>query len=462
MAPLVCNKCNRKLINKDILKCAKCKKVFDIQCSGRSEKMFQLMTTENKHTWTCLLCRPKSNASNCSSEVKAQINSVTDTQNVTLRKNQRSDRVPVLRSQENLSDIDSDAESRMTILDTSTYSLPNMSASDDQLCNKEDELSSITSQLASAHEEVERLNSEISELRKKMNEQQKKIEIYKKLLTEKGPLRRLTPMKHIIRKNNLAEYIDSDDDTPQLLSPVLAYHSHSALKPSEGGTLSNEPEEFHLFNEVTQSGQPDQQTDKGNEIISKLKQSKLCIVSGNKSNKIVSIMEDSYLGYSYCHHLIPGVGIRTLLQNLNSQLKGYTKRDVCVIVIGEKDFRKTEDYLSLVQYSRETLKKVQHTNIILCMPTYICGAPVYNCRVELFNSLLNLDTQTHKYAICFDSNCDLSFNMFSSRTGKIMNSGIRNIFENVKNIIQDIIPKKPELIKSPEVFQFMNRTNVAK
>lgn len=171
-------------------------------------------------------------------------------------------------------------------------------------------------------------------------------------------------------------------------------------------------------------------------------------------------MQDCYYNYSNCHYLVPGVGIRQLLRNLKIQLKDYTMNDVCIIVIGESDFKKTENYINLVHYIKETLEGEQHTNIVLCTPTYICGAPVYNWRVEMFNTLLNLDIQNHEYAFYLDSNFDLSLDMFSTRTGKIRDSGIRNIFENTKNIIRNIMPKERELLKGSEVFHSAIKTNL--
>lgn len=57
---LLCTNCEREIQGTEFLKCCKCKKTYDIHCSGRSSKLFQLMTKDSKKTWTCLSCRSNS------------------------------------------------------------------------------------------------------------------------------------------------------------------------------------------------------------------------------------------------------------------------------------------------------------------------------------------------------------------------------------------------------------------
>lgn len=109
-----------------------------------------------------------------------------------------------------------------TILDISSRSLPNISGTDNsQIEELRAEVGALSIQLTSAHQEIDRLNMELAGLGKKLVDQQKKGDIYKKLLIDKGPIIKLTPLKKemFARKNNL-EVLDSDDDTPQFLSPA--------------------------------------------------------------------------------------------------------------------------------------------------------------------------------------------------------------------------------------------------
>lgn len=80
---------------------------------------------------------------------------------------------------------------------------------------------------------------------------------------------------------------------------------------------------------------------------------------------------------------------------------------MCLIMIGEKDFEETNNYLDIIYLIKKQLENIQNTNIILCLPTYRYGKynTMYNWRVEHFNNLLYLDTQHHGYAVTYDTNC---------------------------------------------------------
>lgn len=108
-------------------------------------------------------------------------------------------------------------------------------------------------------------------------------------------------------------------------------------------------------------------------------------------------------------------------------------------MIGEEDFRNTEDSIQLVRLIRESLKKITHTNIIICSPSYVVGALIHNYRVEMFNKLLYMDIQNYNFAYFFDTNCDLSLEMFSYNTGKLNRLGLKCIFESIyRRILVDM------------------------
>lgn len=162
--------------------------------------------------------------------------------------------------------------------------------------------------------------------------------------------------------------------------------------------------------------------------------------SSRRNNIIVKTMLKCFEDFHNCHHAIPGGGIHQILKSLQVQLQDYTMEDFCVLLIGEQDLRRVEDCdtMALMHEISSTLETITNTNVIICTPTYVCGAPIYNYRVELFNTRLNQHLQMKKCAHFYDSNLNLTFDMFSSRTGKITNSGIKNIFENIKCIVTDI------------------------
>lgn len=163
------------------------------------------------------------------------------------------------------------------------------------------------------------------------------------------------------------------------------------------------------------------------------KQARLCFVTSGRRYNILRNMDrcEYYSNFKRCNYIIPNVGVEILIRDIQKKICGFTKEDYCVIMIGETDFYETQDYMALVTRIRETLESLEHTNIIIAAPTYICGAPVYNSRVETFNTLLNRDIYNHHYAVFFDSNEELTLDLFSDFTGKIRNAGVQNILHHI-------------------------------
>lgn len=179
---------------------------------------------------------------------------------------------------------------------------------------------------------------------------------------------------------------------------------------------------------------------------------KLCIISSNKQNKLLSIAEDKFEDFQLCHYLTPYCGIQTLIKNLNMKLTDYSKEDYCIILIGDEDFNKAKNYTDLIVHIRETLFSIQHTNVILCLPTYKYKnfSQLFNCRIEMFNNLLYSDIQAHKYVTLFDTNFDLSadYTMFSRRHGSLNNNGMLNVLNNLEKLVNEQIFRHTEKLSS--------------
>lgn len=165
----------------------------------------------------------------------------------------------------------------------------------------------------------------------------------------------------------------------------------------------------------------------------------ICIISANNSNKVLSLSQQVLTEHNICHYLTPNVGLRQLLIGLHSKLSNFTHKDFCIILIGEEDFKRTDDYLDLISFVRETLINIVHTNILLCLPTFRFGKQfnMFNFRIESFNNLLYLDNLQHQYANLVDSNLDWQYDltMIQQTTGKINNRGMQKIFDTIKAIL---------------------------
>ena len=190
------------------------------------------------------------------------------------------------------------------------------------------------------------------------------------------------------------------------------------------------------------------------------KQNKICIISANKTNKILAIAEEKMHDFAIYHHLTTNCGIKQQLRGIKNMLKDYSKDDFCVILIGEDDFKTTNDYFDLIYYIRNTLNEIDNTNIILCLPTFKFNSSsnLFNWRVENFANLLYLDVMTHLHAYLLDSNLHLTYDnrMFSNLTGRLNNIGMRTIFDDIKRQMQDIIAAN--LMNNDTTFSFCDDT----
>lgn len=165
---------------------------------------------------------------------------------------------------------------------------------------------------------------------------------------------------------------------------------------------------------------------------------KLAIISSGCTKGTLPLIDEIFSdNFEYCHYLLPNVITEDVLTSIEHKLKAFSINDYCLIFIGENDL-KNDDYIGILDNLRKYLKKNTHTNVVVGAPTFICGALIYNYKVELFNNLLYWDIKNNRYAYSYDTNRTLSLEMFSINTGKINKHGWKNIFEQIRsNIIYD-------------------------
>lgn len=320
-------------------------------------------------------------------------------------------------------------------LNASFLSLPDMTTENNQQISElKTAIEELKAKLESANVEIDRLSSENNDLKQQVSNCENKIKILNKIYTEETTAKKRTPNKNkkqkeittpIIRrqepKNNITvedhyNANQNDPDPQEKLSTGL----------TSKNTLTKNAEIQHTPERVTLEDSNNTQT------THKSQKTKVCIISDNDNGTILSTMINTFPSASYCHYAYPNGGLEVSLKDIGEKLHGYTTSDYCIIIVGEADFRSTKNYVELVESVRTKLIQIKNTNIAICTPTYICGAIMYNARVELFNSLLYLDTRSHGYAFLYDSNAELTLDMFSYRTGKLNRPGMRSIFANLK------------------------------
>lgn len=348
-------------------------------------------------------------------------------ENITVRR-QRS------KSTTELTNLSQNSSNNST-LDGTANSLPNITDDEsDEILELKRRIDELESKLLVAHEEINHLSLENTELKTTLHNLDNKHQLFmratKKITSEIG-----TPTKN-----------------KQLLTPrKKGSNTSTTVTPNRLETTQIAPKDppIQCINqsvEISQastnnSSRKSMEMPKSTEI--QVERRKLCIISSNKTNKILQIAENTVQNFQICHYLTPNCSIKQLINNLGSKLENYSINDYCVIMIGADDFSKTNNYFNLIVYIREMLKPITHTNIILCLPTYRYHeySMMYNWRVETFNNMLYMDNESHNYAIIFDSNLELScdYYMFSKYSGLLNNNGMINIFQYLNQLITDNI-----------------------
>lgn len=330
-------------------------------------------------------------------------------------------------SQSNISQIENET------LDDTAASLPergNDDTFDHELISKlKEQVDQLTLQLCSAEEEIEILTLENSNLKQSNQELEKKNELYKKITntpTKKTKQKSSTPKKReaLLSKTTQTDQVNISDKkknskgTQTIATDTkVSSTGESAVSPAMLPTKS--------YNENPEK-----------------KVSKICIISENKYNKVRTIAENKFENCELCHYLTPYSGINNMFRDLELKLKKFTMNDFCIVLIGETDFKSTKEYSSIILYIRTVLEKIQHTNVVICMPTYRCisNVTLFNIRVEKFNNLLYQDILAHEHAYFIDSNKNLTwdYKMYRQNSGSVNNYGMQTVFQDIAALMNYI------------------------
>lgn len=307
-------------------------------------------------------------------------------------------------------------------LDVTTSSLPDVSDQyvNQQIIQLKEEIENLKINLNSAHDEIESLSLENNELKRTNTELMKINELYKRISSSPAKpnssiKKKKQNVKHNANKTTQTEIIN-DNKCKQVRNIPDDENNKSGV----------------INDNVKESAQ--------NEV----RKSQICVLSTDKKTNVLTIA-DKYLTcdrFKVCQYLKPHVGTVNLLDGIKNKLKEYTLKDYCIILIGEEDFKTTQNYFNIIFTLRKTLCEITNTNLIICLPTYKCrpNSNVYNWRVENFNNLLYLDIVTNNYAYLIDSNLNLTYDyrMFNSHTGEINYIGKKTIFRDVEELINSI------------------------
>lgn len=476
-----CFKCKIIREEKDTVLCSLCNKRYDFDCFGLSEKLYEIMKPENKLKLKCNLCTQNSKL--VKPDKSASRGSNTEVSNVTKRKkyHPESEQPKTSKAPENTT-ISRDKQETIMCDSYDLYDegtpdkseIERLSRSEDYTTSDlydvnelNDQVADLKIKLMTTENELENTIIENNDLKRQIIKLSTEIKLLKEVCQastaaniiaphcatlSNTPLRnrqnrrstRYSPGSATSTTSDVKDEITSAmqrkicDLKEQLRAAEEQIKAlHSQIKVLEEKLLDAKDNNFEKSNldrvsETTQNNVDNRKTiqnttsSKGN----------IAIISTFQSDKLLKPIAKQFGDdFNYCHYCKPGAGIMELFSNIEEKLKNFTTTDCCIVCIGESDFQKSKDSKALVYYISDSIKKIGLlTNIIICAPSYICGSALYNCRVENFNNMLFLDMQAHGLGTLYDTNLNLSLEMFSYKTGKLNSYGLNNVLNDLKKI----------------------------
>lgn len=450
---LKCTTCKQNITSKEYLKCTLCGKVFDVHCTRDiSEKRFRIMTPLRRQTiiksWKCHVCNAK---------YENQVEKIKDTKKTTILQKQNmgssKQSTPLSSPAAFQSPISSPPTANVAGRKIYEVNVPTensfeslQSDSDDEISEADEESTMLQkSALNRSCPNLAATESDaMKEMKIKLDDLTAKLQttnrMYDGLLLENDSLlRRITEYEHKIHK--LTIVCKQVSKKPKKKGRKSINTNDLYINESNPDVQSLNLSE--LESEVEEIDQTVDNTS-GETITPINHQNNVCIISSNKRNKVITTARSSLQNSKHCHFLVPNVGLRQLLVNLENKVQNYTLYDSCIIMIGENDFETSMDYKNLVNILRTELLKIQHTNVFICLPTFRQGlykSLLFNQRVETFNNLLYLDNLKYEYAYVIDSNRNLTYDndMFTTYKGTLNNRGLRQIFSDLNGLMNDVL-----------------------
>lgn len=457
-----CFKCNKLLPKREFLTCSQCKLSYDLHCANVSIQRFNnTMTQDHKAAWKCMTCFETINERSYSNyktlkitkqltesnnfvvtenaKIQSQNSSYSEfvncNENITMRRQKEKVNVSTHNSFQSLPTEDEEDLSLLhtsqlkTVLNRSCPEIDTILNVREELDILKMELKDTKHKLLKAENIIDKLEAENSNLQKQILQCELKIEKINRICTS-------------------TDLNDSKSNSTIDRTPTFTLTNTLQKKKKKPQNFASTPKSRK---ENTHSKQNHKNSEQHKNISEKnIYKKKVCVVSTNNTNKLLSISKKT-LGdeFELCHYIKPKCGILQILHGIHSKVKRFTKKDYCIIMMGHEDFRSSVDYYALVKEIKHILHEISHTNILLCLPVFKCGRycnSVMNWRIESFNKALYEDIQTHANYPCHivDSNLHLSYDdfMFNSRTGLLKNYGMRIIFEHIFEMMYSLFPEE--------------------
>lgn len=422
-----CEKCTDKIDNRRYMHCVICKNKYHLSCANVSSPRYHLMTPERKEKWQCNPCWELKHQEIPGVEEQCVETPKSD---FITKRNKYKVNVPTSNSFDTLS------EEELSYISPMGSEL-NRSCPEPQinLTEKLEEMKgknlTLENEVQAADEEIQNLLSENNMLKKKITQMELRIKTLEKICISPKIISTSKARKKSLGRKTINLCKEDQDEINQSFQNLNIPNILNKSTPILRNGIDNSKGKKETTNESAVSSQNKGEINR-----------RLCLISSNSKNKILQIAENSLEYTNICHYVYPGHNVQQVLKGLENKLIDFTMNDYCILFIGDADFYVTSDYHKIVKCIRDTLMGLQHTNVIICLPTFKCTryCKLFNQRIEMFNNSLYLDNCAHKYAYLLDSNKHLeySLNMFNGKTGFIKNSGFKVIFSDLNRLIMDI------------------------
>lgn len=335
-----------------------------------------------------------------------------------------------------LADTD-DYQSVDTELNSSSNSMPNDTTTVcEELTDLKMKLDQMKMELDGANIEIESLSLENQELKAELAKAKTTIDAFKKLDYNQS----MTPT--FLNKNktkSAKKHAKSTSKSVKICKKRIEFQSNQVEERE--AEEANKHRNIETDQVKVNKEKPTQET-RAKAIERKPTKCKRQIVILSTESRSLQLAEESLTYGKLCHYLKPNAGAIELFNGIEKKLEHFTMEDYCIVIIGESDFTTTKDYNNLIENIKNELSKVQHTNVILCVPTFKVKRNVYlfNQRIESFNSILYSSNQQYEYAFVLDSNQNLSYSssMFDIKTGHVNDRGLKTIFNDIAYSIKRI------------------------
>lgn len=298
-----------------------------------------------------------------------------------------------------------------SIFENTKPSLP-IGSIDENKCDLPNKIKILTENLQLANNEIEDLNTENRRLKTELEICQKIIQMYKNSGYAENP-HSINVSTRKRKKPKLNRVLDDTVETSTLKStPTLPDEQNNVIKETDPkiiptahttsakNSLTTDPKVIVTYvGQVSDADDSDRDNFSNNinvkqrhkttqsnyspKPVYKKKEDKqampnitvkrkLCILSNNPHSGSLQTIENTFSDqFQYCRYSYPNAKINQLLCNLSSKISDYTMNDYCVILLGETDLKMNCNLIELINTIRESLVKIKHTNIIICVPTYI-------------------------------------------------------------------------------------------